>query len=330
MSSKTSHPGLFVGPMSKTVVDACIEFSNASGTPIGLIPSRRQVDWDRGYVNGWTTKTLAEYVRPRGRHVVLERDHGGAAQGDTSDDGMESFAHDAAAFDIIHVDPFKACKTLDSAAEYTADVINRFADRSQCDFEIGTEEALFPMAIADARKFFEAVRLKTGRNFERVRYLVVQFGTKLLGARNTGCFDRDRAAGMVAVCREFGKLSKEHNGDYLSAEGVRERRQLGLDAINIAPEMGGIESECILDAIEAAGDDRQRDEFLECCLETGRWKKWFPPDFDPRHNPTEVLRACGHYCFSTPRFGTFMQHMDGDRIVVKAKEAIKARLQELL
>ena len=37
--------------MSKNVVDAIIEF----GGGFGFIPSRRQVDYNGGYVNNWTT-----------------------------------------------------------------------------------------------------------------------------------------------------------------------------------------------------------------------------------------------------------------------------------
>ena len=36
---------LFVGPVSKNIVDVIIEEANISNTFIGLIPSRRQVDF---------------------------------------------------------------------------------------------------------------------------------------------------------------------------------------------------------------------------------------------------------------------------------------------
>ena len=46
----------FIGPMSKNVVDAVINFNS----DIGLIPSRRQVDYGGGYVRyfiSWATNT---------------------------------------------------------------------------------------------------------------------------------------------------------------------------------------------------------------------------------------------------------------------------------
>ena len=37
--------------MSKNIVDAINEFCKETNNKIGLIPSRRQVEWDGGYVN---------------------------------------------------------------------------------------------------------------------------------------------------------------------------------------------------------------------------------------------------------------------------------------
>lgn len=314
--------------MSKTVVDACIEYANDFNTPIGLIPSRRQIDMLSGYVAGWKTDLFASYVRERSNMIVLQRDHGGPSQGDIDDDGLESLECDATHFDLLHIDPFKKYKTFHSAINYTADVINNISKFSQCQYEIGTEEAIFPLSITNAEMFFTAVKNKTGDNFDRVKYLVVQFGTKIIGTHNTGQFDRDRAEQMVNLCAIFGKLSKEHNGDYLTAEGVKTRRGLGLDALNIAPEMGGIETECIIDQMQ--GDQGLIDAFFDCCIATNRWQKWFPANFNPSENKLDVLRACGHYCFSTPQFKALTERMNYERITETAKGKIKERIAELL
>lgn len=50
------YPKYYIGPMSKNIVDAIIEFSNKTNHSVGLIPSRRQIEWDGGYVNNWTTE----------------------------------------------------------------------------------------------------------------------------------------------------------------------------------------------------------------------------------------------------------------------------------
>ena len=94
----------YIGPMSKNVVDAVIEFSEETDNKIGFIPSLRQVEYNGGYVNNWTTEEFSKYVNGR---VVIERDHGGAGQGYMEDDGIGSFQADAEHFDIIHIDPWK-------------------------------------------------------------------------------------------------------------------------------------------------------------------------------------------------------------------------------
>lgn len=320
------NPSLFIGPMTKNVVDACIEYANDEKVPLALIPSRRQIDMASGYVNGWKTASFASYVRSRSDMIVLERDHGGAWQGDEDDFGVLSLVHDSQHFDLLHIDPFKKYKDIWAAASYTAYIMEELKD-APCRFEIGTEEAICRLTVDQARKFFSMVRDRVRDGLDRVEYLVVQFGTKIIGAHNTGQFDLIRAREMIALCAEFGKKSKEHNGDYLTAEGVRERRALGLDALNIAPEMGGIESECVLHAM----GDRQDliDRFFKCCLATNRWQKWFPKNFDPASDKGGVIHACGHYCFSDPEFVCISSEIDYKTATDKAKIKMKERIQEL-
>ena len=38
----------FIGPMSKNIVDSIIKFQNQSDFKVGLIPSRRQINYDGG------------------------------------------------------------------------------------------------------------------------------------------------------------------------------------------------------------------------------------------------------------------------------------------
>ena len=319
------EPKVFVGPMSKNVVDACIEFSNKNNTPLGFIPSRRQIDYDSGYVNNWKTESFANYVKKRSKNILIQRDHGGCNQGDVGDDGFESFLHDAKNFDLIHIDPFKKSNSLEDGARYTVEVIKRL-DAKNCLFEIGTEEALFRMSVDDCRRFLDLVSSGVGANlFERVRYFVVQFGTKLDGNKNTGIFDIERAMQMINVCKEYDKKSKEHNGDYLSKEDVKVRRKLGLEAINVAPEMGGIESRCIMDQIN--DDTNLFNCFVKCCKSTNRWQKWFPYNQNP--NEKELLESCGHYCFSLPEFDELKNKIDFDVVKRKTFDMIAKRLGDL-
>ena len=97
---------LFIGPMSKEVVDVAIQYTNDTKNTLGIIPSRRQVENTGGYVNNWTTKQLCDYVGERTEHILLVRDHAGPHQGQHIDDGRESLADDiSSGMNILHIDP---------------------------------------------------------------------------------------------------------------------------------------------------------------------------------------------------------------------------------
>ncbi len=81
-------PKYYICPMSKNIVDSVLELND----PIfGLLPTRRQIDYDGGYVNSWDTKSFYKYVRDINPNIVLERDHAGPMQGVQQDIGYELF-----------------------------------------------------------------------------------------------------------------------------------------------------------------------------------------------------------------------------------------------
>ena len=68
---------LCVGPVSRATTKAVINFANESDIPMVLIPSRRQVDFDGGYV--YETKEFTNLVRglDTNRKILIARDHRG-------------------------------------------------------------------------------------------------------------------------------------------------------------------------------------------------------------------------------------------------------------
>ena len=217
----------YIGPMSKNVVDSVIELDNPI---VGFIPSRRQVDYDGGYVNNWTTKQFSEYVNNR---VVIQRDHGGESQGNKQDGGLTSFLFDANYFDIIHVDPWKAYQDFDLGLQNTIDCMNFIYDEvgnKKVKFEVGTEESIRRFEVDELEKLLSLLEKKLNPNiFENIVYAVVQSGVGLdLGnSKNTCEFGEKRFSDMIKVCNKFGKKSKEHNGDYLSVDEYKLRFDLG-------------------------------------------------------------------------------------------------------
>ena len=158
--------------------------------------------------------------------------------------------------------------------------------------------------------------------FDNIKYAVVQSGVGLdLGKRvNTGNFDKYRLKEFIRVCKRWGKLSKEHNGDYLTSEDVKVRFDAGLDSLNIAPEFGQLETLCYL---EHMGDDFE--QFYQLCHKSKRWEKWVSKDFIPHKNKEELIKICGHYILSDENFKRIKPNIDDD-----IKTRIKNKLKELV
>jgi len=309
----------YIGPMSKNTVDAVIEFDGN----FGFIPSRRQVDYNGGYVNDWSTGEFAKYVNGR---IPIQRDHGGIGQGYRMDDGMKSFMHDSQHFDIIHIDPWKHYQNFNDGLQQTIDYINfiyLILDNKKVKLEIGTEESIRRFETYELEKLLQSLETKLDSNmFENIEYAVVQSGVGLdLGKQtNTGTFNSDRLEEMVSICKKFGKKSKEHNGDYLSSKEYKDRFDLGLDSINIAPQFGQLETLCYLDEM---GEDIE--DYYQICYDSKRWEKWVNKDFIPEDNKRELIKICGHYVFSDERFKLIKPDIDN-----RIKESIKDKLKGLI
>lgn len=295
----------FIGPMSKNVVDAVMDINSDTDLRIGFIPSRRQVEYNGGYVNNWTTKSFSEYIKSKNNSIIIERDHGGPGQGYHDDDGRKSYEMDAEYFDIVHIDPWKKYQNYEDGLRETINGINLcYSINPGCYYEIGTEEAIryfsheeLEMLIVDLKKFLsEEVS-------SRIKYAVVQSGVGLnLGKQlNTGNFNPDRLQTMVSICNRYNLLSKEHNGDYLSLPEMKARFDLGLDAINIAPEFGQFETDLYLEIMK----DFQKsffEEFYNICYKSKRWEKWIKSGFDPEKEREKIIKISGHYVFSGYEF----------------------------
>ena len=314
----------YIGPVSKNIVDTIIDFSIKENYKIGIIASRRQIDWNGGYVNNWKTETFIEYLIDR-KNMIIERDHGGIAQGNYHDNGTISFYVDAKRFDIIHIDPWNHYKNnLEGGINETIDnikFINSINDN--CLFEVGTEESICYFDDIKLDFMLDKLKNKLGELFNKIVYCAIQSGTNLKGIKNTGTFDQNRLKKMLNVCDKYGLLSKEHNGDYLNLNDIKTRFDIGLSAMNIAPEFGVFETNILLENMT----EEQKDKFFNICYESNKWRKWVDLDFDPFNNKIELIRICGHYQFSNPKFLEMNINLDN---IIKNKLYLKLKkLSEL-
>jgi len=324
---KYQIPKLFVGPVSKNTVDSVIEYSNEHDVPLGLIPSRRQIDWNGGYVNGWNTETFCEYVRAKTKNVIIQRDHGGSNQGILDDDGERSFLEDNVFMDIIHIDPWKLNINFDDGIRETIHWLNRL-DNPNVKFEIGTEQSIRKMDIELAERFLKRVAKSTpGRIFSKIQYFVIQSGTSLMENSQTGTYCPDTLLDFVALSRKNLLYTKEHNGDYISSKEIRNKFKLGLDSINLAPEFGMIETSCILKELDEEGEEDLLNHFYSICYKSDTWRKWIGKDFDV-NDKERLIKICGHYLFSTPGFEKIKYNMrDLDKEI---KFKMKERIHEIV
>jgi len=288
-----------IGPMSRAVVDATIEYANIHSKPMIFIPSRRQIDWDGGYV-GWNTEEFAKYVRNRTSYIRIERDHGGPGQGTYDDDGFESLAADCKYLDIIHIDPWKKYPNFQDGLEWTVKMIEYCYKRNKnVRYEVGTEQGIRPFEVEELdRLVINLKELLSPEMFAQIEFIVIQCGTQLIEKSNCGEFDDSKLSAMISMVASHGKKAKEHNGDWVTMDTVHRKGALGLEYINIAPEMGEIETAEILKKLSV----EDREKMFQLCLVSGKWKKWVSKDFVPTDNKEKLTLICGHYVFAYPSF----------------------------
>ena len=285
-------PKYYICPMSKNIVDSIVELHSDD---FALIPTRRQIDYDGGYVNKWDTNSFVTYVKSKS-NILIGRDHGGINQGKQFDNGYESYKNDSILLDIIHIDPWKTYSLFRNGLSETIENIQYISNiNNNVKFEVGTEEAIKKIDLKDFEQFIEELNTQlTLEQFNNIEFICIQSGVgiDLVNQKNTGVFNLERLQSMIQVCKKFNKKTKEHNGDYLSYDELKLRFDNGVDAINIGPEIAQIETLTYLEHM----NDSQIDEFYNICLKSEKWKRWIKSDFD-FSNKKKLIKVCGHYCF---------------------------------
>ena len=302
--------------MSKNVVDNVIKFVNETNEEITFIPSRRQIDFDGGYVNNWTTADFVSYVKGKNANIKIERDHSGNSQGTYDDDGYLSLEHDCKYMDYIHIDPFKKYQDFNEGLNETIKMIEFCHSLNEnIEFEIATEEAIRKFELDELETFVRELKNRLNLSaFSKIKYLVVQAGTALKEKSNIGVFDEEKLKNMVQIAKKYNLISKEHNGDWVDNKTILNKYKCGLECINIAPEFGEIETSIYLNYFKENG---LFEDFYDICLKSNKWKKWVSNSFNPDENKEKLILICGHYTFSYPSF-------------IKLKEKININIDELI
>lgn len=304
-----------VGPMSYNLLRAALELAQEKDFPLILIASRNQVDSDRfggGYVCGFDQKRFVETTAKIADEIGFNglcyfcRDHGGPWQRDKERNdklpteeamqiGLESYFDDAeAGFDLLHIDPTKDphCEgvvPLSTVLERTVWLIERIEAMrkekgwKELAYEVGTEETMGGLIDAQSFEGFisQLKEILDAKGLPMPLFVVGQTGTLTRLTSNVGHYDTPTATTLSDITHKYGTGLKEHNGDYLSNTILLEHPVIGLDAMNVAPEFGLVETEALLELatteekfIPKTEQSNIRAILAKHAVEGQRWRKW--------------------------------------------------------
>jgi len=278
MNTKKIDSKLGISPVSMNVIDSVIEYSNKYDVQLMLIASRNQIDTAGGYV-GLTSKEFVDYARSP--NIVVCRDHSGSS--------VEAIMSDlGAGFDLIHID----------CSEYLGDILQATKRLLEivkyCDvlLEVGTEDNTGISTNTD--KFRRDLEFIT--KIVRPEFIVGGTGSLVKEIYQVGYFDYDTVKELVSMAHSFGIKFKEHNVDYTSLTDLRQRVNVGVDAINIGPELGVAQTKVVIELAQRYGVSL--DALLNRSLQSGAWKKW---TYGKTLDSLKSVIA-GHYVFNTTEY----------------------------
>lgn len=285
------------GPMSDMIVDILLDYARDRQRPLMIIASRNQVDAYSGYV--MTTEQLQQkHSRKFYPDTLLCRDHCGPffldseralSESQALEATKHTIAHDIEnGFSLIHIDTSRCTNPYKSAEELVNFTLSLMPTMY---LEFGTEENIG--VAAGVKKYMEDVRFAC--QFPNTKFVVAQTGSLTYEDRQAGTFEFDSVRHLVEYAEANGIGLKEHNADYLSADQLRMRRQAGVHACNIAPQLGVLQTQAIIKLADYY--NVSTNDFRQTVLNSNKWAKWTDStDSDLR------VRVAGHYCFNTDSY----------------------------
>jgi hypothetical protein len=224
-----------------------------------IIASRRQVNAGGGYT-GLTQRDLVKTVQDINPTVKIIRDHGGPYQnGDPHDNWVRELDEDErAGFDGLHLD----VSTLprDDQVKELQRLVNRYATSGVTSIQIGGER--------DSQAWLFVLLAATLAAGAHPSHCVTALGGHVHADRQCGeLLSVPEARHVTLMYHALGVKTVAHNTDFCD----RGKYSSAVDAMNVAPEFGVIETDAWL---RAAGPD-VASELLKSGYESQRWLRWF-------------------------------------------------------
>ena len=287
-------PKLFFGGVSRAAVEAIYEYSHNHRLPLGLLISENQVGISNGYVAdidtfmSWCNAYKNTYPEST---VMIERDHCGDGFCKNPEETIEvdsehnlPIVHiDTCQFEGGHREKLKRCAELCRLAiTYNPSVI----------LEVGTEHN--NQASTNLEQIREDIVFL--RSYEiRPTYFVTNTGSLVTEGRQVGEFRRNEVDNVAFTLAQCGTYLKEHNADFLSLNHLRRRAKI-CDALNIAPQLGSVESLTIVTEGYKYGCFDELDKWGSRVHTNPNLKKWFREESSyEKSSLSDRLIIGGHY-----------------------------------
>jgi hypothetical protein len=293
------NSSLGFGPMSPEIIEGIVKTSVLLKIPLMLICTQNQIDWNGGYVHNWSTREYVKFVnrlrnKYPGSRVYLCRDHCGPGfRNNSVKDVYKTINNDIENnFDLIHIDfsKFSTDKKL-VLDETKKAVLHILKHAASIRIEVGTEENVGALKndISEIKREVAVIK-----EFVDPEFFVVQTGSLVREINQVGSFNRGFVAKVHDLLGSTNIKLKEHNADYLDGKMIEERRGL-VDAMNIAPQLGVVQTSTVLNEALIYGVDAE--EFLNTSYDSKKWKKWLHTNSASNRMLCAVI--AGHYNFTS-------------------------------
>jgi len=289
---------LGIGPMSSEIIEAAFRCAQRKRKALMLIPSKNQIDRDGGYVNNWTTREFMARIRSLRRkykraRIYICRDHCGPGFSNDDIRGVyKTFDSDIEnGFDLIHVDFSKLKGRHVDILEESKKAITYIRKKNpKVLIEIGTDEntGAFSDDLSRIKKEMEFFT-----EIAPIQYFVCQTGSLIKEFNQRGKLNIRFIKKVRKIADQYGFCLKEHNADYLNKKEIKLRKGL-LDALNVAPQYGVIQTQLTLEKCLLYGIDCN--DFLHDSYNSKRWQKWL--DCNKPSNKFLCAVIAGHYNFA--------------------------------
>ncbi|MFH1245530.1 MAG: class II D-tagatose-bisphosphate aldolase, non-catalytic subunit [Candidatus Omnitrophota bacterium] len=304
---------LGIAPLSTEIIEAAFRYSHNNNKELMLIASKNQLDYVKGYVNGWTTKDFRKFVgevkkRYANSNVRLCRDHCGPGFNGRVDleDTYRTIEEDITnGFDLIHIDfcHFKenAQEKL-AAAKKAVEYCLRLNPNIR--LEVGSDGNSDTRCLPDR---IEGIKEEIDffQGFCVPEFYVVPTGSLVRAGRQAGSFNKGIVDKIARLIHSKGIKSKEHNADYLSKDEIFQRKG-AIEAMNIAPQLGSVQTQLVIDKSKRYGVDCN--DFLNIVYKNKKWTKWI--DKHSSIDKTLALRTAGHYHYTSDEYKKIIRQLN--------------------